>query len=95
MTCSLIGKNLAPADKFDKVLDVWKRLAGGSNIGFDNSTFLSERRTADRNNALAYFMREKNAFPEGTDMHEVLDFYFQCCSIQANCQWVAMKSSAL
>ena len=32
--------------------------------GFQNSTFLSERDTADRNHALAYFMRESACFPE-------------------------------
>ena len=32
--------------------------------GFQNSTFLSERDTADRNHALAYFMRESGCFPE-------------------------------
>ena len=95
MTCSLVGRSSSPADKFDKVLQTWKRLAGGLHIGFDNSTFLSERRTADRNNALAYFMREKQAFPSGTDIHEVLDFYFQCCSIQATCESMSVVASTL
>ena len=37
----------------------------------------SEKQTADRNFALGYFMRENNAFPEGTDLHEILEFYFE------------------
>jgi glutaminase len=28
-------------------------------------------------------MREKNAFPEGTNLTETLEFYFQCCSIES------------
>ena len=39
------------------------RMAGYETVGFQNSTFLSERNTADRNQALAYFMREYNCFP--------------------------------
>jgi len=40
-----------------------KRMAGGMTVGFSNSVFLSERDSADRNNAIAYFMREQNCFP--------------------------------
>ena len=42
--------------------------------------------TADRNFALGYFMRENGAFPEGTDLVETLEFYFQCCSIELDAQ---------
>jgi glutaminase len=38
-------------------------MAGGLNVGFSNSVFLSERDTADRNHAIAYFMREQKCFP--------------------------------
>ena len=85
MSCSLIRPDLNISDRFDYVLDIWKRLAGGMDVGFNNSIYLSEKQTADRNFALAYFMREKQAFPENTDILEVLDFYFQGCSIQLNC----------
>ncbi len=42
----------------------------------DNSIYLSERETADRNFALAYFMRERIGYPEGTDILDILEFYF-------------------
>ena len=82
MACSLIGQDLQAADRFDHVTDLWTRMAGGVRPGFDNSVYLSERKTADRNFALAYFMRENQAFPQGTDLHETLEFYFQCCSLE-------------
>ena len=60
-------------------------LTGGRRPGFNNAVYLSEKQTADRNFALVYFMRENNAFPERTDLHEILEFYFQCCSIELTC----------
>ena len=42
------------------------RMAGYENVGFQNAVFLSERNTADRNQALAYFMREYECFPRLT-----------------------------
>ena len=82
LACSLIGRSLDPADRFERVLDLWTRLSGGVRPGFGNAVYLSERRTADRNFALGYFMRENGAFPEGTDLRDTLEFYFQCCSIE-------------
>ena len=62
---------------------MWRRLwRRNGRPGFSNATYLSERQTADRNFALGYFMREHGAFPEGTDLVETLEFYFQCCSLE-------------
>ena len=38
--------------------------------------YLSEKKTADRNFALAHFMNENKAFPPGTDLIETLELYF-------------------
>lgn len=86
MCAALIAPELAAADRFDTVMQTWSALAGSvpgkrKPVGFDNAVFLSERDTADRNFALAYFMREKHAFPESVDLKATLDLYFQCCSI--------------
>ena len=56
-------------------------MAGGADIGFNNSVFLSERDTADRNFALAYFMKENKCFPPGFNLQDTLDFYFQVQSV--------------
>ena len=63
--------------KFDLVMGYFNKMAAGEKIGFNNSVFLSERDTADRNFALAYFMKENKCFPEGFNLQETLDFYFQ------------------
>jgi len=46
-------------------------------VGFNNSVFLSERETADRNFAMAYYMRENKCFPPGTNLQDSMDLYFQ------------------
>lgn len=95
MACSLIKPNLSIADRFDHVLTTWKKVTNSTSVGFNNSVYLSERETADRNYALAYFMRENNAFPEGTNLEKTLEFYFQCCSIETNTKNLAVLAATL
>lgn len=95
MTCSLIKPGLDCADRFDYILERWSALAGGNRVGFNNAVYLSERQTADRNFALGYFMREKRAFPEGTNFLDVLEFYFQCCSIEITAESLAIIAGTL
>ena len=75
--------------------DVAASSPASSRVGFNNSVYLSERQTADRNFALGYFMRENGAFPEGTDLLETLEFYFQCCSIELDAQALAVVAATL
>ena len=70
--------------KFDLVMSYFNKMAAGEKIGFNNSVFLSERDTADRNFALAYFMKENKCFPDGFNLQETLDFYFQVCKKNQN-----------
>ncbi|WP_440072496.1 glutaminase A [Streptosporangium sp. OZ121] len=95
MSCSLIRPKHDTADRFEYVAETWRRLAGGGTVGFNNAVYLSERRTADRNFALGYFMREHGSFPEGTDLVETLEFYFQCCSIEVDARSLSVVAAAL
>lgn len=95
MCGSLIKQGKPPSDRFDYVMKQWKDLAGGMKVGFDNAVYLSERQTADRNFALGYFMREKRAFPEGVDLHDALEFYFQCCSIEVTTKAMSVIAATL
>jgi glutaminase len=73
----------------------WQAACGGEKPRFSNSVYLSERQTADRNFALGYFMREKGAFPDDVDLHDVLDFYFQCCSIELDTEMMSVVAATL
>jgi glutaminase len=89
MTTSLLRPQDELADRFDHVANAWRRLSGSNRVGFNNSVYLSERKTADRNFALGYFMREHDSFPQNTDLVETLEFYFQCCAIELDTQALA------
>jgi len=95
MCGALIKPGSDSADRFDYVISKWREFAGKLHIGFDNAVYLSERQTADRNFALAYFMREKGAFPQNAELLDVLDFYFQCCSIEATTRSLSVIGATL
>jgi len=94
--CSLIKNQLNAADRFGFIQDMWKNLSGGRSLGYSNPVYLSERATGDRNYALAYFMREKGAFPkEVTNINDVLEFYFQCCSLMITSDTLSIIAATL
>ncbi|MGB0716988.1 MAG: glutaminase A [Phycisphaerae bacterium] len=95
MSSALIKQGEPIADRFDHVTSMWTRLAGGCRPGFSNATYLSERATADRNFALGYSMRERQAFPEGADLIENLEFYFQCCSLETTADSLSVAAATL
>lgn len=73
-------------------------------MGYDHDVFTSEARTADRNFALAYYMKEAKAFPSavndsdcGNDslINEVLNFYFKCCSILVDTDILSIAAATL
>lgn len=95
MCSALIRPDLDVADRFDYVRSKWRALAGNQRIGFNNAVYQSERQTADRNFALGYYMREHGAFPASTDLLQVLEFYFQCCSIELNAENLSSLAATL
>ena len=78
-----------------------------SRVQFSNSTYLSERASADRNFCLAFMMQELQAFQYGRykqlqprkwgphDLVKNLELYFQCCSILTNTQGQAVIAATL
>ncbi len=99
MTTSLIEKDLSQSERFDFALKYWKNLAVNCYVSFNNSIYLSEKDTADRNYCLAYMMQEKNTFLNGknenisnklnrswksNDLVKNLELYFQFCSLETN-----------
>jgi glutaminase len=95
MTCSLIKSELLPYERFDYISKRLREFSGGIEFGFNNSVYLSEKSTADTNFALAYIMRGAHGFPEKTDINEVLDLYFQCCSMDVTTEMLSTAGATL
>ena len=96
MSCSLIKPKLPIAERFDYVMTQIQAMAGEHHeVSFDNSVYLSEKDTGDRNFALGYFMKEKGAFPKNTDLQKTLEFYFQCCAIKTTARGFAGIAATL
>ncbi|XP_028308299.1 glutaminase kidney isoform, mitochondrial-like isoform X2 [Gouania willdenowi] len=92
---SLIKPDTNKAERFDFVMDFLKSLAGTEYVSFSNATFQSERETGDRNYAIGYYLKEKRCFPENADMMAALDFYFQLCAIEVNCESGSVMAATL
>merc|ERR1712080_628163 len=64
MLLYMVQPELSTSEKFEFVQNYFERMAGGMPVGFQNTIFLSERESSDRNHALAFFMRENKCFPQ-------------------------------
>ncbi|GMR31778.1 hypothetical protein PMAYCL1PPCAC_01973 [Pristionchus mayeri] len=96
IVASLVMRHATLSDRFDYALQQFKKFGSSTgNIGFNNSVFLSERETADRNYALSYYMREHKCFPPNTNLQDTLDLYFQLCSIETNSDNLAVMAATL
>jgi glutaminase len=67
-------------EKLQRILRLLQKLADNPTLGVNEKVYQSEKLTADRNRALAYFMRDSGII-EG-DVEEVLDLYFRHCAIE-------------
>ncbi|WP_407942270.1 glutaminase A [Microaerobacter geothermalis] len=75
------GKNAD--EKFERILDLTRKLLNNPGITYSEDVYWSEWETGDRNRALAYFMRETKVI-EG-DVEEIVSLYFKHCSIEVTC----------
>ncbi len=90
-TTSLIkGEN--PAARLGRVLDLFAKYFG-RRVQVDMAAFMSERMTGHRNRAIAYLMLNFGMI--GSDVDQILDLYFQQCSILGNCRDLATMAATL
>jgi len=91
-TTSLIkGKN---ADEvFNRILEFTRKVTGNPDININEAVYESEKQTADRNRALAYFMKGTGVIEN--DVENVLDVYFRQCSMEVTCKDIARIGAML
>jgi glutaminase len=81
-----------PTERLNRVLAMFERYAGRP-ILMDAAVFTSERTTGHRNRAIAYLMRNFGMIGEQID--QILDLYFQQCSLLVTCRDLAMMGATL
>ena len=90
--CTLIKGDTYKA-KIERLLDFTQRLAKNDTLTVDEEVFLSEKKTGNKNRALAYMLIAYKMIDENVD--ELLDCYFSACSIKVNCRDLANIAFAL
>ena len=91
-TASLIvGKDVD--EKFQRVLNLVKKLSDSEKISFLKEVYTSEMETTDVNKSIAYYLRSKKIFSLNAD--EVLDLYIRNCSIGINASELAHLGAVL
>lgn len=90
-TASLI-KGEHPTDKLNRMLDMFRRYIG-HDIYIDAPVFMSEKATGHRNRALANLLLNFGIIDR--NIEEILDLYFQQCSVVVNCHDLAVMAATL
>jgi len=85
------GKTLE--EKYERILNMIRFLSDNPSIEVNQSVYLSEKETGDRNRALAYFMKSTGTI--GSDVEELLDAYFKLCSVEITCRDIASIAAML
>lgn len=73
--------------KFARLLELARRLAGNNYLEVDESVYLSEKETGNKNRALSYMLKAYGLIHDSVE--DILDCYFKACSILVNCRDLA------
>jgi glutaminase len=81
--------------RFDSILSLMRRLAGGGKVGFNNPVFLNLKQDGLNAMALSHYMKGMQCYPQGTDPTDVANFYFQCMSLEMNARQLSVVAASL
>ena len=77
--CTLIDGE-SYAEKFDRLLELTRKLSNNPSLEVDESVYMSEKETGNKNRALAYMLKAYGMIKD--NIEDVLDVYFKACSIE-------------
>lgn len=72
---------------FEDYLALVRRLCGDSRVRLNEDVYLSEKKTGNRNRAIAYLLKSDRIFSQ--DAETVLDLYFKLCSVLVTAEGLA------
>ena len=90
--CTLV-KGADYQERFQRLLELTRLLAGNPDIQVDEAVYLSEKRTGNKNRALAFLLKSSGMIDDNVE--QVLDCYFRACSIKVSCKDLANIGFAL
>ena len=73
--------------KFKRLLELTRTLSGNPKLNVDESVYLSEKETGNKNRALAYMLKAYGLIHDPAE--DILDCYFKACSILVDCRDLA------
>ncbi len=85
------GKNFE--ERLKKIVSLFEKYVG-HNLTIDENVFLSEKKTAHRNRAIAHLLKHFGIIEE-ENIEESLDLYFKQCSILVNTQDLSTLAATL
>ena len=74
-------------DKFNRLLELTRKLADNPELEIDRAVYLSEKVTGNKNRALAYMLAAYKMISDPVE--DILNFYFCACSISVSCKDLA------
>lgn len=84
--CTLI-KGETHKEKTERLLSLTRKLAKNDTLEIDRDVYLSEKATGNKNRALAYMLTAYKMIDQNVE--ELLDCYFNACSIKVDCKDLA------
>ena len=84
--CTLIQGDTY-GEKFDRLLDMTRKLAKNPDLAVDPAVYHSECETGNKNRALGYMLKAYGMVSDPVE--DILDCYFRACSILVSCQDLA------
>ena len=80
-------------ERFERILNFYQRISDFKESKLMEDVFNSEKKTTDRNKAIAYYLKSKNIFTANPD--EVLELYIKSCSISSDIEGLATMGAVL
>ncbi|MFY0543323.1 glutaminase A [Brevibacillus sp. H7] len=90
--CDMIAGS-SVEERLERIMNLLSRMTGMQDFRVNEEVYRSEKLTADRNRALAYFMKDSGVLTG--DVEETLDLYFRHCAIEVTSREVAQLAVVL
>lgn len=96
-TCALISKRAYrnAGSRFMNIIEHIQSLAGGRQIGYNNSVFLAQKEKRLKTLAVSHFMKGMGSYPSSIDPTDMAHLLFQSQSVEMSCQTLSIIAASL